>query len=73
MRGGMPSAPSDLSPAHGRKYQSHLGTLQDSDCLAKLDRMVERDDDSVRLPGAADALDLLGEERITAALLRHKE
>jgi hypothetical protein len=32
--------------------------------------MSERDEDTVRLPGA---LDLLGEERITVARLRHQE
>jgi hypothetical protein len=50
-----------------------LGDKSSTDCLAKLDRMIERDEDAVHLPGTADALDLLGEERITAALLRHKD
>ena len=50
-----------------------LGDKTSTDCLAKLDRMIERDEDAVRLPGAVDALDLLGEERITVALMRRKE
>jgi len=50
-----------------------LGDKTSTECLAKLGRMIERDEDAVRLPGAADALDLLAEERITVALMRRKE
>jgi hypothetical protein len=50
-----------------------LGDKTSTDCLAKLDRIIAHDEDAVRLPSSDDALDLLAEERITAALMRRKE
>ena len=47
-----------------------LGNKSSTDCLTKLDRVIVRDESTVRIPGARD---LLGEERITAAILHRKE
>jgi len=46
-----------------------LGDKSAAEALAKLDRFIERDEHCERLPGGRE---LLGETRITAAVLRHK-
>ena len=46
-----------------------LGDKSAVEALAKLDHFIERDEHCERLPGGRE---LLGETRITAAVLRHK-
>ena len=46
-----------------------LGDKSAAQALAKLDHFIERDEHCERLPGGRE---LLGETRITAAVLRHK-
>jgi len=46
-----------------------LGTKDCKECIEKLDKQIERDEKAVRLPGARD---LLGETRVTAAIIQNK-
>jgi HEAT repeat protein len=46
-----------------------LGTKDCKECVEKLDKQIERDEKAVRLPGARD---LLGETRVTAAIIQNK-
>ena len=48
---------------------ARLGTKDCKDCIEKLDKQIERDEKAVRLPGARD---LLGETRVTAAIIMNK-
>jgi hypothetical protein len=48
---------------------ARLGTKDCKECLEKLDKQIERDEKAVRLPGARD---LLGETRVTAAIIMNK-
>ena len=46
---------------------ARLGTKDCKECIEKLDKQIERDEKAVRLPGARD---LLGETRVTEAIIR---
>ncbi len=46
-----------------------LGTKDCKECIEKLDKQIERDEKAVRLPGARD---LLGETRVTEAIILNK-
>src|SRR5262245_42325462 len=46
-----------------------LGTKDCKECIEKLDKQIERDEKAVRLPGARD---LLGETRVTAAIIQNR-
>ena len=48
---------------------ARLGTKDCKECIEKLDKQIERDEKAVRLPGARD---LLGETRVTAAIIMNK-
>ena len=48
---------------------ARLGTKDCKECIEKLDKQIERDEKAVRLPGARD---LLGETRVTAAIILNK-
>jgi HEAT repeat protein len=48
---------------------ARLGTKDCKECVEKLDKQIERDEKAVRLPGARD---LLGETRVTAAIIMNK-
>ena len=48
---------------------ARLGTKDCKECIDKLDKQIERDEKAVRLPGARD---LLGETRVTAAIIMNK-
>ena len=48
---------------------ARLGTKDCKECIDKLDKQIERDEKAVRLPGARD---LLGETRVTAAIIKNK-
>jgi HEAT repeat protein len=48
---------------------ARLGTKDCVACIEKLDKQIERDEKAVRLPGARD---LLGETRVTAAIIMNK-
>jgi HEAT repeat protein len=48
---------------------ARLGTKDSKECIEKLDKQIERDEKAVRLPGARD---LLGETRVTAAIIMNK-
>ena len=48
---------------------ARLGTKDCKECIDKLDKQIERDEKAVRLPGARD---LLGETRVTAAIILNK-
>jgi hypothetical protein len=48
---------------------ARLGTRDCKECINKLDKQIERDEKAVRLPGARD---LLGETRVTAAIIMNK-
>jgi hypothetical protein len=47
-----------------------LGTKTCTACLEKLRQQIEKDETAVRLPGGRD---LLGEERVTLALIENQE
>jgi HEAT repeat protein len=49
---------------------ARLGTKDCKECIEKLDKQIERDEKAVRLPGARD---LLGETRVTAAIIMNKD
>src|SRR5262249_56459896 len=46
-----------------------LGTKDCTACIEKLDKQIERDEKAVRIPGARD---LLGETRVTEAIILNK-
>jgi HEAT repeat protein len=48
---------------------ARLGTKDCKECIEKLDKQIERDEKAVRLPGARD---LLGETRVTEAIILNK-
>jgi len=48
---------------------ARLGTKDCKECIEKLDKQIERDEKAVRLPGARD---LLGETRVTEAIIMNK-
>ena len=48
---------------------ARLGTKDCRDCIDKLDRQIERDEKAVRIPGAKD---LLGETRVTEAIIQNQ-
>jgi hypothetical protein len=48
---------------------ARLGSKDCKECIEKLDKQIERDEKAVRLPGARD---LLGETRVTAAIIMNK-
>jgi HEAT repeat protein len=48
---------------------ARLGTKDCKECIEKLDKQIERDEKAVRLPGARD---LLGETRVTEAIIQNK-
>jgi HEAT repeat protein len=48
---------------------ARLGTKDCKECIDKLDKQIERDEKAVRLPGARD---LLGETRVTEAIILNK-
>jgi len=48
---------------------ARLGTKDCKECIEKLNKQIERDEKAVRLPGARD---LLGETRVTAAIIMNK-
>ncbi|HMF42566.1 MAG TPA: HEAT repeat domain-containing protein [Polyangia bacterium] len=48
---------------------ARLATKDCKDCIDKLDKQIERDEKAVRLPGARD---LLGETRVTEAIILNK-
>jgi hypothetical protein len=48
---------------------ARLGTKDCKDCIEKLDKQIERDEKAVRLPGARD---LLGETRVTEAIILNR-
>ena len=48
---------------------ARLGTKDCKECIEKLDKQIERDEKAVRIPGARD---LLGETRVTAAIIMNK-
>ena len=48
---------------------ARLGTKDCKECIDKLDKQIERDEKAVRLPGARD---LLGETRVTVAIIQNK-
>ena len=48
---------------------ARLGTKDCKECIEKLDKQIERDEKAVRLPGARD---LLGETRVTVAIIQNK-
>ena len=48
---------------------ARLGTRDCKDCIDKLDKQIERDEKAVRIPGARD---LLGETRVTEAIIQNK-
>ena len=48
---------------------ARLGTKDCKECIEKLAKQIERDEKAVRLPGARD---LLGETRVTAAIIMNK-
>ena len=48
---------------------ARLATKDCKDCIEKLDKQIERDEKAVRLPGARD---LLGETRVTEAIILNK-
>jgi HEAT repeat protein len=48
---------------------ARLGTKDCAACIEKLDKQIERDEKAVRLPGARD---LLGETRVTEAIILNK-
>jgi hypothetical protein len=48
---------------------ARLGTKDCKECIDKLDKQIERDEKATRLPGARD---LLGETRVTAAIIMNK-
>ena len=48
---------------------ARLGTKDCKECIEKLDKQIERDEKAVRLPGARD---LLGETRVTEAIILTK-
>ena len=48
---------------------ARLGTKDCKECVEKLDKQIERDEKAVRIPGARD---LLGETRVTEAIIQNK-
>ncbi len=48
---------------------ARLGSKDCKDCIEKLDKQIDRDEKAVRLPGARD---LLGETRVTEAIIMNK-
>jgi hypothetical protein len=64
-----------MSPDHYPVHQAilfSLARLANKDCVAcfdKLDKQIERDEKAVRIPGARD---LLGETRVTEAVIQNK-
>jgi hypothetical protein len=48
---------------------ARLGSKDCKECIEKLDKQIERDEKAVRLPGARD---LLGETRVTEAIIMNK-
>jgi hypothetical protein len=47
---------------------SRLGTKSCAECVDKLEKQIERDEKAVRIPGARD---LLGETRVTMAIIQN--
>jgi HEAT repeat protein len=64
-----------MSPDHYPVHQailfslSRLGNKDCAACFEKLDKQIERDEKAVRIPGARD---LLGETRVTEAVIQNK-
>jgi HEAT repeat protein len=64
-----------MSPDHYPVHQAilfalaRLGNKNCAACMDKLDKQIERDEKAVRIPGARD---LLGETRVTEAILQNK-
>ena len=58
-------------PVHQAMLQSlaRLATKNDKDVIEKLEKQIERDEQAGRIPGARD---LLGEERVTLAVIQNK-
>ena len=48
---------------------ARLGTRECKDCIDKLDKQIAHDETAVRLPGARD---LLGETRVTEAIIQNQ-
>ena len=65
-----------MAPDHFPVHQAilfALARLGNKDCVAcieKLDKQIERDETAVRIPGARD---LLGETRVTEAIIQNKD
>jgi len=49
---------------------SRLGTKDCKECVDKLEKQIERDEKAVRIPGARD---LLGETRVTLAIIQNRD
>ena len=48
---------------------ARLGTRECAECINKLDKQIERDEKATRIPGAKD---LLGETRVTEAIIQNR-
>jgi hypothetical protein len=65
-----------MAPDHFPVHQAilfalaRLGDKSCATCIDKLDKQIERDETAVRIPGARD---LLGETRVTEAIIQNKE
>jgi hypothetical protein len=61
----------DRFPVHQAILYSlaRLGTKNCKACIEKLEKQIERDEKAVRIPGARD---LLGETRVTMAIIQNK-